>query len=280
MENNVLNNIKYFLLKHMKFIAIFSFALLIGVILILFKVSYSSRYENSHDFDEIQKYLRKIERKDMFIYNDLQVKEINKTVKGIDVSSFQGDIDWEKVKNSGIDFVMIRCGFRSLVNSDITEDSKFRYNIKEANRLNIPVGIYFYSTAINEVEAIEEATFVLNLIKNYKVTYPVVYDFESFNKNRTQDIDYKQINNNAIKFLDYLEKHGYKGMIYSNLKDLSNYWELDRFKKYKFWYAQYIDEATYEGSYDMWQYADNGRIDGIVGKVDLNESYISYEEIK
>lgn len=277
MKSSFFNKIKCFLVEHMRLIAVFSFVLLIGVILIIFKVSYSSRYDNDHDFDEIQRYLRKIERKDKFIYNDSQVKEVKKTVKGIDVSSFQGDIDWEKVKNSGIDFVMIRCGFRSLSSEVIMEDSKFHYNIKEANRLNIPVGIYFYSTAINEVEVIEEASFVLNLIKNYKVTYPVVYDFESFNQNRVKDVSYQQINDNAIKFLDYLEKHGYKGMLYSNLRDLSNYWELDRFKKYKFWYAQYIDEATYQGDYDMWQYADNGRIDGIVGKVDLNESYISYE---
>ena len=200
--------------------------------------------------------------------------------KGIDVSSWQGKIDWEKVKATGIDFVMIRCGFRNLTNDEIHVDKTFHYNIKEANRLNIPVGVYFYSTAINEKEALEEATFVLNLIKDYDIIYPVAYDFELFNDKRTKGISDRTINNNAVKFLDYIRAHGYNGMIYTNLNAINNHWNLNKFEGYRIWYAQYIDISTYEGKYDMWQYTDNGRVDGIIGGVDLNESYISYKVIE
>lgn len=279
MENNAFLKIKFFFAKHIKFIIVLTMALLIGIICVLFFV-FSKESKSNYVSDDVERFLRRIELRDMFIYNNIQVREVKKQVKGIDVSSFQGDINWEKVKNSNVDFVMIRCGFRGLVNSKIIEDSKFRYNISEANRLDIPVGVYFYSTAINKVEAIEEASFVLNLIKKYKITYPVVYDFETFNQNRAKDVSDEQINDNAVSFLNYIEKHGYIGMIYSNLKDLNNHWDLNKFDKYKIWYAQYIDKSTYEGRYDMWQYADNGKIDGITGKVDLNEAYISYEEIK
>ncbi|MDE5888404.1 MAG: glycoside hydrolase family 25 protein, partial [Bacilli bacterium] len=208
-----------------------------------------------------------------------EVREIKETVKGIDVSSFQGDINWEKVKDSGIDFVMIRCGYRNLSNEEIHEDSKFRYNISEANRVGIKAGVYFYSTAINQKEALEEASFVLNLIKDYDITFPVVYDFEMFNQKRTTGINDKWINDNAVRFLDYIRSHGYIGMLYSNLNAINYHWNLDNFFGYKLWYAQYIDKVTYEGKYDMWQYADNGRVDGIVGNVDLNESYFTYEVI-
>lgn len=172
---------------------------------------------------------------------------------------------------------MIRCGFRNLVNDEIHVDKLFYYNIKEANRVGIPVGVYFYSTAITEKEVLEEATFVLNLIKDYDVQYPVAYDFEMFNENRTVGLSDIVINDNAVKFLDYISAHGYIGMLYTNLSSLNKHWDLSKFEGYRVWYAQYIDKTTYEGSYDMWQYADNGRVDGIVGNVDLNESYYAYE---
>lgn len=278
MQYSYLDKLKDIFLKYRLIVIIMSFLLLIVVLLSIFRAGYSAR-NSLDDFSEIQVYLERIRNKDKDIYNKLDVREIEKIVKGIDVSSFQGDIEWDKVKESGIDFVMIRCGYRNLTNDEIHEDSKFRYNISEANRVGIPVGIYFYSTAINEKEAIEEASYVLNLIKDYDVTYPVVYDFELFDKKRTTGVSDKRINDNAINFLDYIRAHGYVGMLYGNLNAINYHWKLDNFLEYKLWYAQYIDVVTYKGKYDMWQYADNGRIDGIVGNVDLNESYIAYEVI-
>lgn len=276
MEYTYIDIFRSFMLKHRKIVIPILCILVISILLYVFNEGYSSRLVNE-EFGEIQGYLLEIREKDKKIYNNLDIKVVEKTVKGIDVSSWQGDIDWDKVKDSGIDYVMIRCGFRNLVNDEMHIDKLFYYNIKEANRVGIPVGVYFYSTAITEKEVLEEATFVLNLIKDYDVQYPVAYDFEMFNENRTVGLSDIVINDNAVKFLDYISAHGYIGMLYTNLSSLNKHWDLSKFEGYRVWYAQYIDKATYEGTYDMWQYADNGRVDGIVGNVDLNESYYAYE---
>lgn len=279
MQYSYFDEFKNFALQRKREVVFVLSLLIVSVLLSVFQDGYSKRVKNE-EFEEIQGYLLEIREKDKDIYNELEVREIERTVKGIDVSSWQGEINWDKVKNAGIDFVMIRCGFRNLSNDEIHEDSRFAYNIKEANRVGIPVGVYFYSTAINEKEVLEEATFVLNLIKDYDVIYPVVYDFELFNQKRTKGVNIKRINDNAVKFLDYLRAHGYMGMLYTNLNAINNRWNLELFEGFKLWYAQYIDEVTYEGKYDMWQYTDRGRIDGIKGYVDLNESYLDYEVIK
>lgn len=279
MEYSINNEIKRYIFKYRKILFILLYIFIIFVLISVFKEGYSGRIEKN-EFDEIQKYLLEIRENDKDIYNKLEVELVYENVKGIDVSSWQGEIDWEKVKATGIDFVMIRCGFRNLTNEEILVDKTFHYNIKEANRLGIPVGVYFYSTAINELEALEEATFVLNLIKDYDITYPVVYDFELFNDKRTTGVSDRVINNNAIKFLDYIRAHGYNGMLYTNLHAINNHWDISKFEGYRIWFAQYIEEATYEGYYDMWQYSDRGKVDGIVGNVDLNEGYIAYRVIQ
>lgn len=278
MQYSKIDYIKNYILQNrLFFVFLFSFFIILFFLSFIFE-SYSNRLQNE-SFEEIQDYIVEIREKDKDIHNNLNVQLVEKTVKGIDVSSWQGNIDWEKVKDTGIDFVIIRCGFRNLTNDEIHVDSKFHYNISEANRVGIPVGVYFYSTAINEKEVLEEATFVLNLIKDYDIIYPVVYDFEMFNEKRTEGVSIKRINDNAIKFLDYIRAHGYIGMLYTNLSALNKYWNMELFEGFRVWYAQYIDKSTYNGRYDMWQYADNGRVDGIMGSVDLNESYIAYEVI-
>lgn len=268
---------KFFIENKIPIIIILSIVLIL-IFILIFYFKFISNSE-TYDVDEIDLFYKELSKKDQDIYNSLNVKEVKKKTLGIDISSWQGDIDFAKVKNSGIDFIMIRCGFRNLSNDEIHEDSKFKYNIKEANRYEIPVGVYFYGTSINEKEALEEASYVLNLIKDYDVIYPVVYDFEVFNEKRTKGVDDETINNNALRFLSYIEEHGYKGMLYTNYTALTYHWNLELFNPYKLWYAHYVDNYSYEGVYDMWQYANNGRIDGIVGNVDLNESYISYEII-
>ena len=278
MQYTVSDQIKLVLYKYrIVFISLICLAIFF-VLTSVFKEGYSGRLQNE-EFNEIQNYLLEIRKNDKDIYNKLNIEIVEETVKGIDVSSWQGNIDWEKVKATGIDFVMLRCGFRNLTNEEIHVDKTFHYNISEANRLGIPVGVYFYSTAINEKEALEEATFVLNQIKEYDVIYPIAYDFEMFNDNRTSGVSDRSINNNAIKFLDYVRAHGYTGMLYANLNSLNNHWDITKFEGYRLWYAQYIEQSTYGGHYDMWQYSDIGKVDGIVGNVDLNESYISYKLI-
>ncbi len=278
MHYSKLDEIRNYMLVHRRLVVSIMSILIVGVFVWVFQTGYSSRYEN--EFDEIQGYLEEIREKDKDIYNKLNLKEVRKEVKGIDVSSWQKEIDWNKVALSGeVDFVYIRCGFRNLSNANINIDKKFKYNISEANRLGIPVGVYFYSTAMNEKEVLEEATFVLNLIKDYDVTYPIVYDFESFGSHRTKNVSYKRINDNGVKFLDYMRSHGYQGMLYANLHSLTNnQWDLSKYEGYKLWYAQYYKEVTYDGKYDMWQYTSDGKVDGIDTRVDMNIGYFAYED--
>lgn len=271
-----MNEFKIFALRHRKMV-VFSFCLIICLTLVyVFTDSYASRYDN--EFSELDSYILKVKMKDLGINNSIKVKEITREGKGIDVSSWQREINWETVKKSNIDFVMIRCGYRNLTNSEIHVDPRFEYNIKEANRLGIPAGVYFYSTARDKKEAIEEATFVLHLIKDYKIVYPIAYDFELYNQKRMEGVNASTINDNALVFLEHITSHGYNGMIYSNLLYLNRVWDIEKFDDYKFWLAQY--DGKLETEYDFIQYSDKGHIDGIETAVDLNKSKIVYEIVE
>ena len=201
--------------------------------------------------------------------------ETNETSLGIDVSTWQGVIDWKKVKQSGINFAMIRCGFRGMDSGKITMDSYFLKNIKGAIANNINVGVYFFSMAKNKNEAVEEAKWVVDLIKDYDISYPVAIDTEIFNKYRLKGIDYSTLTNNAIAFSDYVKSKGYTPMIYSYARAFNQYFDTAKFNNYRIWLAQYNDEATYKGRYYMWQYTSDGSVPGIKGRVDMNVSYFS-----
>lgn len=194
---------------------------------------------------------------------------------GIDVSAHQGKIDWAQVKASGIEFAMIRCGFRGYTEGKIYEDAYFKSNINGAVNNGIMVGIYFYSVAANEEEALQEAAWVVERIKAYRITYPVVYDFEDFNRGRTAGISGAQATSNANTFLNYIASQGYTPMMYASKNDISN-----RFNKgnlnYKFWLAHYTSSTDYTGSYQMWQYTSKGSVAGISGNVDMNVAYFRY----
>lgn len=277
METTRFDKIRIFLFKHKVVVIVFLCLILSVTLIAVLADSYSKRYD-PEEFSELQTYLLEIKERDRNIYNKLKVKEIKKEVNGIDVSSWQKEIDWEQVKESNIDFVMIRCGYRNLTNDDVLEDPRFEYNISEANRLGIPVGVYFYSTARDEKEVLEEATFVLNLIKDYDITYPVAYDFELYNQKRMEGVSASRINDNATIFLEYMDAHGYRGMIYSNLSYLDRVWNIEQFNEYKFWLAQYDGEIV--ADYDMLQHTDKGKIPGISVSVDLNKANFAYELIE
>ena len=280
MRYSFIDNFKIFAIRHRKLTVMIFTGLLVGVLLNLVRVSFAERNEiENNKFDEIQDLIVQIKSKDRDINNKLEVVKVKKEVRGMDVSAWQGEIDWDKVKEDNIDFVMIRCGVRNLADEGTLHvDGQFERNIKEANRVGIPVGIYFYSTAIDEIEVLEEASFVLNLIKDYEVTYPIAYDFETFNQNRAKGVDDARISRNALRFLDYVRGHGYYAVLYGNITALSNHYKLEYFKDYDIWLAQYNDVVTYDGRYSMWQYTDYGLVDGIKGYVDLNKSYYSYEK--
>ena len=216
-------------------------------------------------------------------------------IHGIDVSSFQKNIDWAGVKRDGISFAMIRMGYRGYgVSSDgidgkLVKDSTFDYNINEAIKQNIPVGVYFFSQAKNEVEAIDEANFVIQNIKKYKITYPVAFDTEySSSPTRTGRADAltkEERTRVAIAFCETIKNAGYKPMIYTGKKFALENLEMDKLSNYDLWLAHYTGAiqgdplekpSTYEGNYTMWQYTSNGTTTGIEGRVDMNISYKVY----
>ena len=203
---------------------------------------------------------------------------------GIDVSKWQGKIDWQKVKNAGIDFAIIRIGYRA-ENGQLYRDSNADYNIQQAQKVGILVGVYFFSTAINQNEAIEEAQWTVSAIKGYSISYPVVYDCEGFKNSdsRMYNLTAEQRTQNALSFLDTVKKSGYEGMFYGSKSDLTNNsaFNISEIEaKYKIWVAQYKNppypqsqKPDYNGSYDMWQYTNKGIVSGVEGNCDMVVSY-------
>ncbi len=197
---------------------------------------------------------------------------------GIDVARHQGTIDWKKVKQAGISFAIIRCGYRTTVGGQVYADANFKTNVEGALAAGIPIGIYFFSAAKNETEALEEAAFVIEVLKPYKdkITWPVAYDFEIFDQDRLKGVDYTTISNNALAFMDVIAAQGYTPMLYSSRNMLRDQFETARLSSYRVWMAQYVntlDQKKYNGDHVMWQCASDGRVDGIQGDVDLNIAY-------
>lgn len=216
--------------------------------------------------------------------------ETSEITVGIDVSEFQGNIDWKKVAESGIDFAMIRVGYRGMHNGEITEDACAKYNLQEATKYNIKVGAYFFSTAITEEEAKEEAEWTKSLIDDYAITYPVAYNCEGFQnaESRQYELSVEERTNLADMFLQTIEQDKYVGMFYAAKNELegNKWWNTEELElKYRVWVAHYSepawpdqDKPSYAGDYVMWQYANDGKIDGIEGSVDFDVAYLGYSQ--
>ena len=217
-----------------------------------------------------------------------RVKQTEETTFGIDVARYQGTIDWDEAAASGLDFVMVRVGYRGMSDGIIKEDSNARYNLQEAQKNGIKLGAYFFSTAITEEEAEEEANWVADLIDQYCITYPVAYDCEGYMDpgSRQYALDKVQRTDIALAFLKTIEKRGYEGMFYSSKNEMEGNarWEVSRIEsKYKIWVAQYPsepypapDHTSYSGEHHMWQYTMEGNIPGISQPVDRNVAYFGY----
>lgn len=195
--------------------------------------------------------------------------------KGIDVSKHQGEIDWAKVAADGVDFAFIRVGNRGYGTGAIVEDAQFEANIKGAISNGIQVGVYFFSQAINEEEAREEAAFVLEKIAPYRVQCPVVIDVEkvSDSEARMNQISTEQRTANTLVFLETVEAAGYEVMLYHNMEMGTLMLDMEQFEDYSKWFAYYNKEIYYPYLFDVWQYSDKGQINGINGNVDLNISF-------
>ncbi|MCI9640012.1 glycoside hydrolase family 25 protein [Emergencia sp. 1XD21-10] len=194
-----------------------------------------------------------------------------KTVAGIDVSYYQKKIDWKKVKADGIDFAMIRLGYRGYEGGDLTLDSRFKENLSGAKKADIHVGVYFFSQAVTVEEAVEEAKYVIRHIRGRGVTYPVVFDMEPISgAHRIDDLSVLDKTEIADAFCQIIERNGYTPMIYGNPTWLLENLDLRYLTRYDIWLAHYTDETDYAGKFKFWQYTDSGKVKGIKGKVDLN----------
>ena len=196
-------------------------------------------------------------------------------ILGIDVSTWNGNIDWNKVKNSGVSYVIIRTGFRGSTQGSLVEDNKFRQNIQGATNAGLKVGVYFFSQAVNEVEAVEEASMVLSQVKGYKLTYPVFIDVEP-SGGRADKLSSGERTKVINAFCQTIQNGGLRAGVYANKTWLNQKMNVSALSGYKIWLAQYNSTVTYGGRYDMWQYSDKGSVAGINGKVDMNLSYLSY----
>lgn len=195
-------------------------------------------------------------------------------LKGIDVSKYQGQINW-KVTSNYVDFVIIRCGYGD--NLESQDDPKFYYNISEAKKYNVPVGIYLYSYATNVNDAKSEAQHVLRLVKNINLEYPIYYDLED--EKTVGKLTNSAIGEIADTFCSIIEDNGYYVGIYGNSYWFNNKLTSSVFNKYDKWIARYSNKVDYDGNYGMWQYSNKGKVAGITTDVDLNYSYKNYKNI-
>lgn len=194
---------------------------------------------------------------------------------GIDVSKWQGDIDWDKVKASGVEFVMIRAGYRGSKTGALVEDPNFLVNIRGAKRAGLKVGVYFFTQAVNEVEAVEEASMVLALCEGYDLEYPVIIDSEGAGgEGRADALDAETRTKVCAAFCETIDNAGYEPGVYASRSWYNANLDVKKLDKYRIWLAEYRSTPLYSGYYDMWQYTSKGRIDGIEGNVDLNISYM------
>ena len=194
---------------------------------------------------------------------------------GIDVSKWNKEIDWGAVKNAGVEFAIIRCGYRGASTGVLVIDPRYKENIEGAIEAGIPVGVYFFTQAIDEVEAVEEASMVIHLIEEYDVDYPVFLDSESAGgRGRADSLDNDERTSAHRAFLQTIQAAGYETGVYASRNWLKDRLDMTRLSNYRIWLAEYADAPTYdEYYYHMWQYTSKGTVDGISTNVDLNLCY-------
>lgn len=199
---------------------------------------------------------------------------------GVDISKYQEYVDFNKLKKAGIDFCMLRVGARGYGTGQLVLDSYFQENIKRATDAGLDIGVYFFSQAITEEEAKEEANMVLEQIEDYEVKYPVVFDMEYVENDTARVEQLSRAEKTAITraFCQMVEIDGYTPMIYGKKEWLLKKIDLTQLAEYDVWLAQYEDVPDYPYRFSMWQYTTKGKVDGIAGMVDLNISFIDYAE--
>lgn len=197
---------------------------------------------------------------------------------GIDVSKWNKTIEWDKVKEAGIEFAIIRCGYRGASSGALVLDPMYKKNIEGAIEAGIPVGVYFFTQALDEVEAVEEASMVISLIEDYDVDYPVFLDSESAGgQGRADALEAEERTKIHKAFLETIASAGYETGIYGSRNWLNDELDMTQVSEYKTWLAEYADIPAYDKYYHMWQYTSKGSVDGIETRVDLNLCYMNID---
>ena len=213
---------------------------------------------------------------------DEETNEITLTsgnaIKGIDVSEWQGDIDWQQVKDSGVEYVIIRVGGRGTEEGTLYGDDRCQEYYAGATAVGLKVGAYIFAQSITVEEAVEEAEFVLEQVKDWDVQMPLVYDWEYVGQYaRTADMDSRTLTDMAKAFCERIRDAGYTPMLYFGRSQSVDLLNLEELVDYPFWLAMYTTIMDYPYKVDMWQYTDTGSVPGISGNVDLN-LWFTYEE--
>ena len=222
--------------------------------------------EKPKDNKETSKTVKRVGIKYEDIYTEYKN---NKRKIGIDISKWQGNVDFQKLKEANVEFVMIRLGYQTGFGKEIVLDKYYEQNIKLANKYGIKAGVYFYSYAKNTDDAKKQAEFVKKHIKNYKIDMPIAFDFEDWKNIELAKLSIYDINKNAKTFLEEIKKDGYQVLNYGSKYYLENIWDID----YPTWLAHYTNKTNYSKDYKMWQLTENGLISGIQGFVDVNVLY-------
>ena len=222
--------------------------------------------EKPKDNKETSKKIKRVGIKYEDIYTEYKN---NKTKIGIDISKWQGNVDFQKLKEANVEFVMIRLGYQTGFGKELVLDKYYEQNIKLANKYGIKAGVYFYSYAKNTNDAKKQAEFIKKHIKNYKIDMPIAFDFEDWKNIELAKLSIYDINKNAKTFLDEIKKDGYQVLNYGSKYYLENIWDID----YPTWLAHYTNKTNYSKDYKMWQLTENGLISGVQGFVDVNVLY-------
>lgn len=215
-----------------------------------------------------------VAEKEPIYFNDiLDNYKTEKTKIGIDVSKWQGEIDWEKVKNAGAEFAIIRVGYQTDYDGENVVDPYFLDNLEGAKRVGLPVGIYYYSYAKNVDQAIEQAEWVNKQLSEYQIDLPIAFDWESWKSFNTAGMSFYTINKVAKEFLNTVAppNSNRKGILYSSKNYLEKIWYES---EHGTWLAHYTNQTDYKGKYSIWQMCDTGRINGINTNVDIDIMYL------
>lgn len=201
---------------------------------------------------------------------------------GVDVSEYQGNIDWHAVKTFGVDFAILRVGYRGLTQGMLYKDAKFDQNFDSATSAGLFVGAYFFSQAVTEAEAVAEADFVIEALDGRKLAYPVIFDWELPNSGdhqenlRARGVTGEDATRFAIAFCERIKEAGLTPVIYTNKYQAYEFFDLSQWKDYDLWYAEYQKAPSMHYDFRLWQYTDKGEVPGIEGGVDLDICFKPY----